>query len=303
MPQSYSDSSRQGVIYGLIAYTIWGSVPIFFKALHGATPLEIVSHRVFWSLGFLLLLLHYRRQLGNLLPLLQDRATLRTLCGTTLLVGTNWLVFIFAIMHGEILQTSLGYFITPLVNVLLGYIFLRERLNRWQTLSVFLAAIGVLNLTFQHGQFPWIALVLAGTFGLYGLLRKQAKVEATVGLTVETGLLAPIALGYIVFLGLTGQGHFLIEIPRLNVLLPLAGLVTAIPLLLFVAAARRLQLATIGFLQYISPSLQFLLAVGLYNEPFSHSQFTSFLFIWAGLGIFSGNALRKNNPVSSHCSD
>ena len=303
MPQRQSDNSRQGVIYGVIAYSIWGSFPVFFKALHGATPLEIVSHRIFWSMTFLLLLLIGKRQLGTLLPPLRNRSTLLTLCCSTLLISINWLTFLFAVQRGEVLQSSLAYFITPLINILLGFIFLRERLNRWQTLSVLLAIAGVLNLTFQHGQVPWFALIMGFSFGLYGLLRKLAKVDATAGLTVETGLLAPIALGYIIFLGINGQGHFLVDNLRLNLLLPASGVATAIPLLLFVAAARRLQLTSIGFLQYITPSLHFLLAVGLYHEPFSSSQFISFLFIWVGLAIYSANAIWQNKSANRYCSD
>jgi chloramphenicol-sensitive protein RarD len=286
--------ARQGVWFGLAAYTIWGSFPLFFKALHGAAPLEIVSHRIFWSVVFLLALLGVRRQLGSIWKTFKDRSTLLTLCGSTLLIATNWLVFIYAVQRGEVLQSSLGYFITPLLSVLLGFLFLRERLTRWQQLSVLLALLGVLNLSLRHGQFPWIALVLAASFGLYGLLRKLAKVEAMVGLTVETLLLAPFALGYILYLGKLQQGSFLAGSLRLDLLLPLSGVVTAIPLLLFVGAARRLQLATVGFLQYITPSLHFLLAVVLYREPFSQGHLVSFLFIWFGLAIYSIDALWKN---------
>jgi len=291
MPTTSPDTRNQGVLYGLIAYTLWGSFPLFFKALHGAVPLEIVSHRIFWSAVFLCGLLIIRRQFGSILATIADRSTLLTLMLSTLLISGNWLTFLFAIERGEVLQSSLAYFITPLISVLLGFIFLRERLNRLQTLSVLLATVGVCNLTLQHGQVPWLALLMAFSFGFYGLLRKLAKVEATVGLTVETGLLAPIALAYIVFLGVDGQGHFFIDNLRLSLLLPLSGVVTAIPLLLFVAAARRLQLTTIGFLQYITPSLHFLLAVFLYREPFSTGQLISFLFIWAGLAVYSANAI------------
>ena len=188
---------------------------------------------------------------------------------------------------------SLGYFVTPLISVLLGFVFLGERLNRWQMTSVLLALIGVLNLAMHHSRFPWIAMVLASTFGLYGLLRKIARVDAMVGLTVETLILGPIALGYIFYLGSLQEGMFLVGNTRLDILLPLSGVVTAIPLLLFVAAARRLQLTTIGFLQYITPSLHFILAVGLYREPFSHGHLVSFLFIWSGLATFSSDALWK----------
>lgn len=295
-----TDSSRQGVLYGLIAYTTWGSFPVFFKMLHGALPLEIVSHRIFWSVVFLLTLLGLRKQLGSILQPLKDRATLLTLCGSTLLIATNWLVFIFAIQRGEVLQSSLGYFITPLLSVLLGFLFFRERLNRWQQVSVLLAFLGVVILTVNLGRVPWIALVLACSFGLYGLLRKLAKVDAMVGLTVETLLLAPAALGYLIYLGSLQQGNFLVGSLRLDLLLPLSGVVTAVPLLLFVGAARRLQLTTLGFLQYITPSLHFLLAIGLYHEPFAQGQFVSFLFIWAGLAVFSVNAILKNRNNTKH---
>jgi len=295
----FTESSRLGVIYGLAAYCTWGAFPVFFKALHGAAPLEIVCHRIVWSVLFLIVLVTARRQFGPLARALYNRQALLTLCGSTLLIATNWLVFIYAIQQGEVLQSSLGYFITPLISVLLGCVFLRERLSRWQLLSVLLAMTGVLNLTLHHGRFPWIALVLATSFGLYGLLRKVVRVEAMVGLTVETLLLGPIALGYLVYLASQQQGAFLAGELRLDLLLPLSGVVTAIPLLLFVGAARRLQLATIGFLQYITPSLHFMLAVGLYHEPFTQGHLFSFLCIWAGLGIYSSDALWKNRATRS----
>jgi len=287
------ESSRLGVIYGLAAYCTWGSFPIFFKALHGANPLEIVCHRIIWSAVFLLVLICARRQFGQFAGALRNRQVLTTLCCSTLLIATNWLVFIYAVLHGEVLQSSLGYFITPLISVLLGGVFLQERLNRWQLLSVLLAVVGVLNLTFKLSRFPWIALVLAASFGLYGLLRKVVRVEAMVGLAVETLLLGPVALGYLVYLAAWQENAFLEGTLRLDLLLPLSGVVTAIPLLLFVGAARRLQLTTIGFLQYITPSLHFMLAVGLYKEPFSTGHLLSFICIWVGLGIFSGDALWK----------
>ncbi|ORJ59313.1 EamA family transporter RarD [Geothermobacter hydrogeniphilus] len=286
--------SRQGVLLGLAAYTIWGSFPIFFKALTGAAPLEIVCHRIFWSAVFLSLLVLLRGRLGAIRRTFADRTLLLTLCGSTLLIACNWLVFIYAVQVGEVLQSSLGYFITPLLSVLLGFLFLGERLSRWQQLSVLLALVGVISLTVQYGRLPWIALVLAASFGLYGLLRKIAEVDALIGLTVETLLLAPFALGFILYLLGRHQAGFLGGSLRLDLLLPLSGVVTAIPLLCFIGAARRLRLATIGFLQYITPSLHFLLAVGLYREPFNLAELASFLFIWAGLGVYSGEALWKS---------
>lgn len=295
---SPGNTARQGVLFGLAAYCVWGTFPVFFKALHGAAPLEIVCHRIAWSVAFLLLLVGCRRQLGQVVNTLRDRASLLTLCGSTLLIASNWLVFIYAIQRGEVLQSSLGYFITPLVSVLLGFTFLKERLGRWQQCSVLLALLGVVYLTLQQGVFPWIALSLATSFGLYGLLRKIAKVEALIGLTVETLLLAPFALGFLFFLESQHQATFLSDSLRLNLLLPLSGVVTAIPLLCFVAAARRLRLATIGFLQYITPSLHFILAIVLYKETFTSGHLVSFLFIWTGLVIYSADALRKTMRTS-----
>ena len=288
-----ASSARQGVLFGLAAYCIWGIFPVFFKALHGAIPLEIVCHRIAWSVAFLLLLVTGRRQLGRVIDTLRDRTSLLTLCGSTLLIATNWLVFIYAIQRGEVLQSSLGYFITPLISVLLGFVFFRERLGRWQQCSVLLALAGVVNLAFHHGDLPWIALVLASSFGLYGLLRKLARVEALIGLTVETLLLAPFAVGFLYYLSTQQQSAFLSGSLRLDLLLPLSGVVTALPLLSFVAAARRLRLATIGFLQYITPSLHFILAVALYGEAFTRGHLVSFLFIWVGLAIYSADALGK----------
>jgi chloramphenicol-sensitive protein RarD len=292
IPDDHS-TKRAGVLLGLAAYTTWGSFPIFFKGLEGAAPLEIVCHRIFWSAVFLLILVTGRRQLSQVLATLRSGKDILTLTVTTLLIATNWLVFIYAVQHGEVLQSSLGYFITPLISVMLGFVFLGERLNRWQMTSVLLALVGVLNLAMHHSRFPWIALVLASSFGLYGLLRKVTRVDTMVGLTVETLILGPFALGYILYIATLQEGTFLVGNTRLDLLLPLSGVVTAIPLLFFVAAARRLQLTTIGFLQYITPSLHFILAVGLYRETFSHGHLVSFLFIWTGLGIFSGNALWK----------
>lgn len=289
--QPADKSVRHGILFGLAAYTVWGSFPVFFKALHGATPLEIVAHRIFWSVVFLMVLMVFSRQTGTLWKTIKNRTCLLTLCGSTLLIATNWLTFLYAIQRGEVLQSSLGYFITPLISVLLGFLFLRERLDKLQSISVLLAFLGVLNLTFHHGTFPWIALVLASTFGLYGLLRKLAKVDALAGLTVETMLLAPLALAYILLLHDRQSGTFLAGSLRLDLLLPLSGVVTAIPLLAFIGAARRLRMATIGFLQYITPSLHFLLAVLLYHEPFSTGHLVSFLFIWAALGVYSLDAL------------
>lgn len=285
--------TRQGVLFGLSAYLVWGCFPLFFKALAGAGSVEIVAHRVCWALLFLSLTVTLRGQLGAVLRTLKDRTLLLTLCGSTLLIGVNWLTFVYAVENGEVLQSSLGYFLNPLVSVLLGFLFLGERLNGRQKISVLCAILGVTTLTIYLGKVPWIALTLACSFGLYGLLRKIARIEALVGQTVEALLLAPLGLAYLLYLSHQGNSSFLTGSLRFDLLLPLSGLVTAIPLLLFVGAARRLRLATVGFMQYITPSLHFVWAVGLFHEPFSRIHLLSFIMIWVGLAIYSADALLK----------
>jgi len=281
-----------GLLLGLFAYLIWGGFPVYFKALGVVPPLQVVSHRICWSVVFLTLLLVRHEGRRDLRRAVRDRQSMLLLVTTSLLIATNWLVFIIAIDHAQVLQSSLGYFITPFVSVLLGVLFLRERLRRLQLISLILAALGVVLLTVQYGRFPWVALILAGTFGSYGLLRKVVQVDSLTGLTVETYLLGPLAFAYLLYAAWRGQGAFLHNGMQVDVLLMLAGVVTAIPLLLFAAAARRLRLATIGFLQYITPTMHFLLAVLVYGEPFTQAHLASFLFIWGGLCLYSWDAYR-----------
>lgn len=276
-----------GFLYGLAAYFIWGFFPVFFKQLKHLNPLEVVSHRISWSLLFLILLIVANRQTGTVRKILADKRALLYLFVTSILISTNWLVFIYAVKKGDVLQSSLGYFMTPLVNVMLGVIILRERLKPLQIASILLAITGLAVQLFAVGKLPVIAIVLAATFGLYGLLRKIAPVEALSGLTVETGFLALPALGFLVYTGMTNGSHFIGSLPQDLVLLPLAGVLTAVPLILFAAAARRLRLTTIGFLQYITPTLHFLQAVLLYHETFDTAHLISFCCIWAGLVIYS----------------
>ena len=280
-------AARTGFIYGLAAYFIWGFFPIYFKQLKHLQPLEVVCHRISWSLLFLAILIIARGEVTVIRRVIADKRALLYLLATSLLISTNWLVFIYAVSKGEILQSSLGYFMTPLLNVMLGVVVLREKLRRWQIVSLLLAIIGVGVQVIAIGKLPVIALVLAGTFGLYGLLRKIAPVEALSGLAVETGMLALPAFGYLLFTGYTSGGHFIGRLPQDLALLPLAGVLTAIPLILFAAAARRLRLTTIGFLQYITPTLHFLQAVFIYREVFDTAQLISFCCIWCGLVIYS----------------
>jgi chloramphenicol-sensitive protein RarD len=274
---------RAGVAYGLAAYLWWGLVPIYFKAVADIPALEVLAHRVIWSVLLLLVLLRLKRRLRTAPSVLRDRRNVATLLGTTVLIALNWFVFIWAVANDQILQASLGYFINPLVNVALGFIFLRERLRGWQMVSVAMAGIGVVYLAGNAGEFPAIALVLAGSFALYGLLRKTARVDALLGLFVETVLLLPLALAYVGYLALHGQCRFGGESWPDSILLALGGIVTAMPLLWFTNAARRLRLATLGFLQYIAPTGQFLLAVAVFDEAFTPAHRISFGFIWAAL--------------------
>lgn len=284
---------RQGVIYGLSAYLCWGFFPVYFKMVKAVPPVEMVAHRIIWSLAFLFLLISWKGAWQGVWSILGKPKYLAVLLASTLLLATNWLVFIYAISVGEVLQSSLGYFINPLVSVLLGFLFLRERLVRAQWLSLVLAATGVVYLAVQHGAMPWISLILAASFGLYGLIRKSLQVEPLVGLMVETLLLFPVALVYVVLLNQSGTGTFLSSSLKLDLLITLSGVVTAVPLLLFAAAMKRLRLATIGFLQYIVPTGHFLLAVLAFGETFTHAHLISFLFIWSGLILYSLNAYRS----------
>ncbi len=285
-------TTRQGVAYGLAAYFLWGFFPLYFKGVAHVPPLEVLAHRCAWSLVTLVAFLAATGGWGRVRAALGAPRTLLTLCVTTLLIATNWFVFLFAVAHDEVLQSSFGYFVNPLVSVLLGFLFLQERLRRLQVVSVACAGVGVLVLAFHHGAPPWIALVLAVTFALYGLLRKVVPVDALTGLSVETLLLFPAATGYLLSLGATGKGAFPSAFVRDDILLPLAGVVTAVPLLWFAAAARRLRLSTIGFMQYITPTLHFLLAILAFGEPFSRTELASFAWIWAGLVLYSWDAVR-----------
>jgi chloramphenicol-sensitive protein RarD len=291
-PGPEARSARNGFFIGLAAYLVWGFFPLYFKGLAAVPPLEVVSHRIVWSMLFLVVLVTFSGRWRELAGALRVRATLATLCATTLLIAVNWLVFVHAVAAGQVLQSSLGYFITPLVNMLLGFAVLGERLRPLQLVSILLAAAGVMVLALRVGHVPWIALVLAGTFGLYGLLRKTVAVDSLLGLTIETCLAAPLAFLFLLLQTLGGKGAFLGVSLQHDIMLPLAGVVTAVPLLLFAAAARRLRLTTIGFLQYLTPSIHFLLAVFLFGEDFTAPHQLAFACIWSGLFLYGWTTIR-----------
>lgn len=282
-----------GVFYGITAFGIWGLVPIYYKALGHVSSLEIVAHRVVWAMAALLILILVKRQGRLIFAELRDLRNLGFYLITTLLVGINWLIFIWAIHNDRLLESSLGYYINPLVSVVLGVFFLNERLNARQILAVSLATIGVINLIVKFGSFPWIALTLALTFGFYGLLRKRAGGDAIRGLTIETLLATPVALIFLGALALDGTGTFSRVDLATDILLMFAGLVTAVPLVCFLQAARRVRLSTVGFMQYIGPTLNFLLAVLAYGEPFTRTHLMTFMCIWLALAIYSFDALSR----------
>jgi chloramphenicol-sensitive protein RarD len=284
--------SKRGFLYGTAAYGLWGLLPLYFKALAHVSPLEILAHRIVWSVVLLAGVIALRRRWGDVVRVLSSPRTLGMLLLTTAFIGVNWLVYIYSVSTSQVMQSSLGYFINPLVNVGLGVLVLRERLRRWQVAGLLLAALGVLNLTLLAGQVPWIALTLAISFAFYGLLRKLAPVDGITGLFFETTLLLPIAAGYAIFLQATGQAEFAGASPVTTLLLLLSSLATAVPLILFAGAARRLPLTTLGFLQYLAPTLQFLLAVLAFGEPFSLAQLASFTCIWGAIGLYSVDSVR-----------
>lgn len=291
------DQSVLGFIYATGAFLIWGLSPIIYKALAGAgiPPFEVLMHRIVWSFFFLMVLLPFFRRWRAFVATVKNGRNMAILLGTTLLVSFNWFVFIWAVKNHHVVQASLGYFINPLVSVVLGMLFLRERLRRLQALAALLAGTGVLYMTIALGQVPWISLSLAVTFGFYGLIRKVAPVEALEGLAVETLILFAPAVVYLLYLDHQGSGAFFHLGWRIDLLLMATIVFTAVPLLLFTLGTRRLTLTTLGFLQYLAPSGNLLLAVFVYHEPFSMVQGTTFALIWTALALFSWDAIRVAN--------
>jgi len=288
---------RRGIAAALTAFTIWGLAPLYFKAVGSVPPTEIVAHRILWSLLFLAALLAFWRGFDGLWRLRSQPRLLGLLALTALLTGSNWLVFVWSISAGRLLEASLGYFINPLVSILLGRLFLGERLRPLQQVAVALALTGVVWRVWQVGSLPWIALFLALTFGFYGLLRKRAPVDPINGLFVETLITAPLALAWLAWLGAGGALHFGRDL-SVSALLPLAGVLTAVPLMLFAVGAQRLPLSTIGFLQYLAPSLNFVLAVFLFREPFDLAQLVGFALIWSALALYTADMLRTGRRAA-----
>jgi len=281
-----------GVLYAALAYTAWGLFPLYFKQLSGVNAFEVVMHRMVWSLLFLLCVLALLRRWAWLRQVARQPRVLAAFAASALFLSTNWAVYVWAVHNAHVLDASLGYFILPLVNVAFGYVFLKERPRPGQWVAVAVACAGVVWLTVQAGRLPWVALVLATTFGVYGLLRKVASFGALEGLTLETLMLAPLAIGLLGWWAWSGKGA-LVQGDGVTIgWLLLAGPLTAIPLLLFAAGARRIPMTTLGILQYISPSLQMLLGVCLYSETFEPTRAAGFYLIWAALLVYTADSWR-----------
>jgi chloramphenicol-sensitive protein RarD len=283
--------ARAGILMGLGAYSLWGVMPLYFKAIGHVPAMEIVSHRILWSLFLLAALASLLGKWPAIRKAITTPRVAAILLVTTILIGLNWLVFIYAVVSGHVLEGSLGYYLNPLVNVLLGVFLLKEKLTGFQKGAVLLAAAGVAVLAAGAGDALWISLTLAASFALYGFIRKVAPVDAIEGLAIETSFLAPLALAWMIWLQQAGQSHFLAD-RTTDILLILGGAVTAIPLLLFTAAARRLPYSTLGFLQYVAPSLQFLLAVLAFGEPLTNAHIVCFAAIWTALAVFVFEGIR-----------
>lgn len=291
-----ADAVRVGSIYAVAAFGFWGLTPIYYKLLPHVPPAEILAHRVVWSVIFGAVFVSLGRSWGAVRSSLGDRRTLAALALTAALVSTNWLVYIWAIANDQVMSTSLGYYINPLVNVLLGMLFLSEKLNRPRMVAVALAVAGTASLALEVGSLPWVSLTLAFSFGFYGLIRKRLGLPGLAALFVECLLVAPLALLALGWFHRDGQGAFGSDLGT-SLLLVLAGPVTLLPLLWFAEAARRLPLVTVGFFQYLGPTLTFLLATLVYDEPFTFAWAVTFGLIWTALAVFSADSLRTRERL------
>lgn len=289
-----------GIAYAALAFFLWGLFPLYFRAIEEVAPIEILAHRMLWSLLFLSIVLTVRGQWKWLLEVRRQPRVIASFVASAALLTLNWFVYIWAVNNGHVLDSSLGYFINPLVNVLLGVLLLKEKLRRLQWLAIALAGCGVGWLTWQGGQLPWIALILGASFGLYGLLRKTAALAALEGLSFETLLLFPAAAAYLVWLTVHGQNSFLNSAhDSTRWLLAAAGPITAIPLLLFAAGARRIPFSVLGLLQYLAPTMQLLLGVWLFHEAFSSARLIGFGIIWSALALYMAEGLWNTRRQSA----
>lgn len=285
------------MLFGIAAYTVWGLFPLYWPLLKPASPLEILAHRFVWSLVFVTVLILAARNWAKVRDVFRSRRTTLILAAAAVLISANWFTYIYGVNNGLVVETSLGYFINPLVSVVLGVVFFRERLRRAQLFAVALAAISVVVLTVDYGRLPYLALVLAFSFGFYGLLKKLAPVESAVGLTVESGVLVLPALGLLGVLAARGELAFGNAGVGNSALLISAGVATAVPLLFFASAARRVSLSTLGILQYLAPTLQLIFGLTVFHEPMPPLRLVGFSLVWLALVIFSVDGLLARRPA------
>lgn len=298
MAKQKRGESAQGIIYGFSAYIIWGIVPIYWPKLQPAGAVEILSHRVVWSLAVLLLFLAIKKRIKKAFSIFKDLKKLGLLSLASVMIAVNWGLFIWASVSGRILDSSLGYYINPLFSIGIGVLLLKEKLRRLQWVAIGIATIAILWLTVTLGTPPYVALALASTFSIYGYLKKKANVEAIDSLTVETVILAPLALGYFYYLSSIGQNSFGSNGTSHALWLASAGIITAVPLAMFGAAAIRIPLSTLGFIQYVGPTLQYIIGLYMFNEPMPRDRFIGFVFTWIAIGVISFDALRHRNKVT-----
>ncbi|MHB8075399.1 MAG: EamA family transporter RarD [Desulfosporosinus fructosivorans] len=280
-------SYGKGIAYAILSYVLWGILPLFWKALKQIDASEILASRILWSFVFLLLILLTVGGLRDLQKVFSSAKTILSVFIGSLLITANWFIYIWAVNNNHVIEASLGYYINPLFTVVLGIVVLKERIDKWQVVSLLLALLGVIVITVQYGKMPWVALLLAISFGLYGLVKKLSDLTSIIGLTAETMIIAPIALGYIVYQQVEGTSTLTALPLNVLILVVLTGIVTAIPLLLFAQAAKCVSLSTIGFIQYLSPSITLLMGIFLFKEVFTGVDFMSFGLIWLALGIYS----------------
>jgi chloramphenicol-sensitive protein RarD len=289
---------NKGILYGIGAYLLWGIFPLYWKVLHEVNAVQVISHRIAWSFVVLTIYIFATKQWQEFRGLAFNAKTIAIYAIAGVLLSVNWLIYVWGVNAGFVVETSLGYFINPLLSVLMGVIFLRERLRPTQWIPVILATVGVLYLTWAYHRLPWIALTLAFSFSSYGLIKKNAPLGSLYGLTLETGIVFPVALIYLIVVAMNGSGAFLHTGAQVDLFLAASGIVTTIPLLMFASAAKQIPLTMVGLLQYIAPTMQFLLGVFLYKEPFSHSQLIGFGIVWIALIIFwVENYLSNRMPV------
>lgn len=277
---------NKGISYALSAYIFWGLHPVYWKLLSNVPSGEILAHRIIWSFLFFIIVISFKKEWRNLLEKYRNSSNKFSLFAPAILIGTNWGMYVWAVNAGHIVETSLGYFISPLLSVFLGVFFLAEKLNTVQWIAIGIAALGVVCTTILMGTFPWVALYLAGSWGVYGLLRKKSSLNSTEGLTLDTAFLSVFSLVYIGYISFSGTGSFTVDIKTTSLLIG-SGIISGLPLLIFIAGARMINLSLIGILQYIYPTLLFFIGVFAYNEPMNEAKMIGFIFIWCALLLYS----------------